>query len=253
MKVLDILKRHFPENEYAILPEVRNAAGHQSSRSADYVLMNMWPSRGLAVHGIEMKSGRGDWLKEIKSPEKAEAIFKYCDYWWLLTTNDNVAKIDEIPDTWGWKHISNGKIRTIKEAPKLKPAPLERGIIASMIRRASDKTNYIHSDSIQDHIKRESEAQVRIQNRNYERMQKEYDDLKNIVSEFEKHSGIRILNRFMWGSATLKNIGKAVDVVAKHDVSKVVDQIDKMKEQLKIIHDNLENELEYLQSLEDNG
>ena len=33
-------------------------------RYADAIAMNLWPSRGLAVHGFEIKISRGDWQRE---------------------------------------------------------------------------------------------------------------------------------------------------------------------------------------------
>jgi hypothetical protein len=82
MSVFEILRKRFPENEYALMAEVRDKAGFDASRSADYIAVNLWPSRGLSVNGIELKSFRSDWLSELRKPEKAEKIFQYCDYFW---------------------------------------------------------------------------------------------------------------------------------------------------------------------------
>jgi len=44
----------------------------------------LWPSRGLHLMGFEIKAGRGDWLRELKDPGKAEGIAAYCDQWWVV-------------------------------------------------------------------------------------------------------------------------------------------------------------------------
>src|SRR3990167_200745 len=95
LTIWNILRKHFPENEYALMAEVRDRAGFHASRSADFIAVNLYPSRGLAVNGIELKSHRGDWLGELKNPKKAENIFQYCDHFWLLTADESVARIEE--------------------------------------------------------------------------------------------------------------------------------------------------------------
>jgi hypothetical protein len=158
-EIWELLQRKFPAQQYALMAEVRDAAGFSASRSADYMAMNLWPSRGLTVTGIELKSYRGDWLNELKNPKKAEAIFKYCDYFYLLTTDEKIANLSEIPDSWGWMCIKGKTLRTLKQAPKLNPTPLSRDIVATMLKRAIDKTEYVHINSIEDKIQAARDSQ----------------------------------------------------------------------------------------------
>lgn len=150
--IFSLLQKRYPANEYALMKEVRDAAGFGASRSADYIAVNLWPSRGLSINGIEEKRFRSDWLSELKKPQKAENIFKYCDYFWLLTCDDSVAKLDEIPITWGWLSIKGEKIYVKKEAPQLQPIQLTRNFLCAMLKRAVDKTDFVHIDSIKDKI-----------------------------------------------------------------------------------------------------
>ena len=48
-----ILRGRFPENEFVLIQEVSDASGFSRSRSLDWMLINIWPSRGLAITGIE--------------------------------------------------------------------------------------------------------------------------------------------------------------------------------------------------------
>jgi len=77
--VLDALRyRHRPP-AWAFLEKVRNGTGYQrDARTADAIAMSVWPSRGLTLHGFEVKVVRGDWLRELRDPEKADEFFKYC-------------------------------------------------------------------------------------------------------------------------------------------------------------------------------
>jgi hypothetical protein len=71
-----VLRKIFPETEYVLISEVSDAAGFSRSRSLDYMVINLWESRGLAINGIEQKSNRSDWLKELRNPEKQQNHFK---------------------------------------------------------------------------------------------------------------------------------------------------------------------------------
>lgn len=191
--VYNILRKRYPANEYALMAEVSNAAGHARNRSADYILMGLWPSRGLHLSGFELKSHRSDWLSELKNPAKAETFFKYCDFWWLITVGDGVAKKEEIPGPWGWMVIVNDKILVKKEAPKnQEPVELTRGFLAALLKRASDKTEFVHRDSIKEEITKSNENAVRFVKQDLERTKSEYISYQKQVSEFEKKSGINI-------------------------------------------------------------
>lgn len=192
--VFPILRKHFPEDKYVLLEEVRDKAGYSASRSADYIVMGLWPSRGLSLQGIELKSSRTDWLSEFKKPAKAENIFQYCDYFWLLTEGFDVAKKEEIPETWGWMNINQkGKVEIIKQAPKCIPTTaIDRHFLAALLKRASSKANYIRTDEIEDRLKLAEQIGLQKGMEHRLRMEKELNALKDVVREFQKESGIRL-------------------------------------------------------------
>ena len=128
--IWDQLRRFYPENQYALLSEVRNDAGFNASNAADYIAIGLWPSRGLDIIGIELKMFRSDWLRELKKPEKAEPIFKYCDYFFLLCGDENIARKEEIPENWGYLYSKGNKIKVGKAAPMLYPSHIEKGFLA---------------------------------------------------------------------------------------------------------------------------
>ena len=70
----DALRVKLPAGEYALMHEVRDAAGSQANRSIDVLAMSLWPSRGLYLTGIELKTDRGDWRRELRNPAKAESV-----------------------------------------------------------------------------------------------------------------------------------------------------------------------------------
>lgn len=210
VSVWSLLEKRFPASEYALLAEVRDKAGTSASRSADGIAVGLWPSRGLEVIGLEIKSFRGDWLRELKNPAKAENIFQYCDRWYLVTADETVAKIEEIPAAWGWLNCKGNRVMTMKEAPTCPSKPLDRHFVAAMLKRACQ--GKVSFDSISERIEaaREAGKQTERTQRGYdlERKTKEYDTLFESVKVFEEKSGVVI--RESWQR---RKIGDAVKFV----------------------------------------
>lgn len=223
-QTLDILLKKFPPNEYALMAEVRDAAGFGASRSADFLLMGLWPSRGLDMIGIERKSYRGDWLSELKKPQKAENIYQYCDRWYLLTDNENVARIEEIPINWGWMHINvDGKLKVIKEAPKINPIPISKSFLACLLKRSACKDGWVTAQSIDIRIS-ESFDKGKKQGKMFsDRAKQDYKTLANEVKEFEDTTGIKLQNQ-RWG-VTGKKLGEAVNFIINGGIDEIKNQM----------------------------
>ena len=124
-----------------LLPQVRNAAGFDATRTADAIVMNLWPSRGLHLEGFEVKCSRADVLKELRDPSKAEAFSRYCEKWWLVVASECLIKEEELPEPWGLLVVSgDGERRRLavrKEAPVNYEAPkvLPKSLLAAMMRQ----------------------------------------------------------------------------------------------------------------------
>lgn len=234
----EMLQTRYRPAEYALMAEVRDAAGHGASRSADFLAVNLWPSRGLAIEGIELKSYRGDWLSELKNPKKAEAIFKYCDYFWLLTTDDTIAKLEEIPVTWGWMCVQGNRIIVKKEAPKLEPTPCTRSFIVAMLKRAADKSNFVHIDSIQTRIdEAKLAAKTKAENNKDYRVTKA-DELIKDVKAFEEASGLQITQYGNYGH-TLKKVGQAVKFLMNGGTDNILNLFKQFRGATQSMNENL--------------
>jgi len=160
------IRERFCQPEYATFFEVANKTGG-ASRYADAIAMNLFPSRGLELHGFEIKVSRSDWLNELKNPEKAEEIAKFCERWWIVCT-ENVVVREELPPTWGLLVFKDGKLRQIIAAPKLKAQPLTKSFIAALLRRANEL------DATQLNVEVEKRvAQIKLDYEN--RLQRELD------------------------------------------------------------------------------
>lgn len=205
------LKERFAPPAWAFLREVGNATGSNCRRHADAVAMSIWPSRGLELHGIEVKASRSDWLKELENPEKAESVCKFCDRWWLVVGDEKIVRQGELPPTWGLLIPGNGKLKVSVEAPKLDPLPVSRGFLASLLRRTAE-------GSLEEAEKRKVQAESFEAGRKAEEASskstaKRYQELLGKVREFEAASGLHI----EYGYEGPTKIGQAVRKVLNGD------------------------------------
>ncbi len=200
-KIVEALRRRYPAPAYAFFTEVRNQTGFQKrERTADAMVMGLYPSRGLTLHGFEVKASRSDWLKEMKAPDKAEAIQLYCDRWWLVVGSASIVQPSELPETWGLLVPSGNGLKVKVDAPKLEPKPLDRLLVASILRcavRASDQD--LKAAKMQG-IKVGRECEVAY-------WCSMLDQLKKTVATFQEASGVEIS---IWNG---KHIGEAVKFV----------------------------------------
>lgn len=196
----------YPTSSYATFFEVADGTGGNRSRAADAVVVGLWPSRGLEIEGIEFKVSRGDWQRELKQPEKAEAIAKYCDRWWIVAP-PGVVVVDELPGTWGLIEVKVGiESRIKKQAPKLEPRPIDRTFFAALSRAAAKPDAKRRQREIQqahaDGVKQgKSRAAAEL-----EHAEKNLTLLQQKVDAFEKAAGFRIQS---WGKSP-HDIGQIV-------------------------------------------
>lgn len=142
-KVASVLARRFKAPEYAFVRSVQGGTGasRNAGRQMDAFAMGLWPSRGLARHGFEIKVSRADWLKELKQPHKAEAFARFCHYWWIAVPEATEIVMDlELPDGWGLLEVKGGKVWTVRDAPRREAQDLTIDFIAALLRRCTEQS-----------------------------------------------------------------------------------------------------------------
>lgn len=187
---------------YYVLTNVRNGTGYGKAEGyADALMMSVWPSRGLQLIGAEFKVSRSDWLREKKDPAKAEKFFKHCHRWYLITAN-NAARLEEIPEPWGWMVAGQNGLKTMKEAPELKPEPPDWSLFASIFRNCSADNQGLVAKSevekiVSERLAREHENLQDTLNHLGEQIVAEkerYSELVRALNEFENASGVKLVN-----------------------------------------------------------
>lgn len=192
--ILNQLRERYAAPQYAIFFEVANGTGVHTSRYADAIAMSLFPSRGLDIYGFEVKTDRGDWLKELKTPKKAEAIAAYCDFWFVVTGDEKVALKAEVPRNWGLLVSRDGILKQVKGAERLDPTPIDRKFLGALLRRADEWIK--HELENDERLKRERQIgfeQGKVdQAWDSKRAVADFNELKRALAEFETKSGISI-------------------------------------------------------------
>lgn len=241
-EMLAALRRRFAPGTWAFLNHVRNGTGwsRKVTRTADAIAMSLWPSRGLEVHGIEIKVSRADWVKELASPAKAEAICRFCDRWWVAVDNVEIVRPGELPPTWGLLIPRGGSLISKVDAPKLDAEPMDRLFIAALLRRATERT----ADEI--YLKAEVEARLRAEedalrerwNPQFTRLTREHALLAERVRKFKEASGVNIDE---WREA--EKIGEAVALVLRGGHENLRGQLENLRGHAERIVKAIEQEI----------
>ena len=205
-QVVAAIRKAYPTSAWAVLEQVGNSVGFKCGRWADVVAISLWPSRGLEVLGFEVKVSRSDWKAELAQPEKADAIQRYCDRWWIAAPAGVVPK-DEVPPNWGLMEVTGNKLKVRKQAPRLTPCEWDKGFIAAILRRKSDADARMIADAISAaSILTDESVVMKLHDaeRRADRVANELESYQESVAEFEKASGVSI-TRWTGG-----RIGRAV-------------------------------------------
>lgn len=230
-----LLGNRFCSPGFAFIPQVRNGTGYlKTTRTADALAMGLWPSRGLFLHGFEIKVQCGDWIKELKNPEKAEALAQFCDFWWIVAPQD-IIKPEEIPTTWGLMVPFGETTKIIKQAQQLTPEPIDKLFLAALLRRAQEVvTPEAKLKSSFDEGKKKGREEFK---QEFEYATRDYKELQQAVLLFEKKSGVSIDK---WSS---ENIGDAVRMVLDGEHLRIKVNLQNLLEQSERITARIKEEL----------
>lgn len=192
--------------------KVTDGTGSNFSRIADAVAMNLWPSRGAAVHGFECKVSRADWLSELRKPEKADPIARFCEYWWIVAPKE-IIKPGELPETWGHLYPRGNSLHIAVKAPKLNAQPLDKLFIGAMLRRAAEDMvprSQIEAELAERYKRGREDAEKHAEAHmaaTHKANKMKLQRLEAAVAKFQESSGVTI---DLWDYG---NIGNAVRVV----------------------------------------
>jgi len=222
---LDLLHKRYAEPEWAVFEQVG-----VSTRYADAIAVNLWQSRGYAIHGFEIKTERGDWLRELKQPEKAEPFYNYCDYWWVVAPK-GIVKEDELPPNWGLLEAGVSRMKISVDAPKLTPSPITRAFFASLIRQGRKALDATALRMQQDVIsKKHEEAEQRIQ-REIERGTRKLRQIEQNIAKFEEATGLQF-NRYEGPPARIIKVAQKLVELELYGSDHLLSELDYLADKL---------------------
>lgn len=208
--IYDALRERYCAPQYALFYEVANGTGSNIRRYCDALAMSLFPSRGLHMHGFEVKVSKQDWRRELDNPHKAEeGIFKFCDHWWIVTPAGLVDKA-ELPPTWGLLELQvsgdllkgtyKAALRQAVAAPKLEAQQMSRSFIAALLRRADEANTGRIERAVRERVEKQTSGiKTEIEDRVKERRSTAERKLEKIeaierqlgmsLSDYEVHEG----------------------------------------------------------------
>lgn len=186
------LRAKYTLPHYILLFEVRDSTGFDSTRSADAICVSLYASRGREVSGFEIKASRSDWLRELKQPEKAEEIGKFCDYFWLVTQDESIARLEEIPGPWGWMAVKGQRLKILKKADKLQPVALDRPMLCSLLYALRQQCLSEIDKQIGERVSERVASEQTSIRYSLEQAERRSESDRKLIDDFERESGLRI-------------------------------------------------------------
>lgn len=235
--IADLLSLRFRVPHWAFLRSVRNGTGFPASlRTADAMAMSLWPSRGLELHGFEIKVDRRDWLGELKHPEKAEAICQFCDHFWIVATEKVVLEAD-VPKTWGWMEVRKERLHVVKAAPELSHISPSRLFLASLLRTAVAQVSpeAQQKEAYERGFRKGREEGETCTVRNEQYVKEKIERWEKVAEDFKAKTGVYISD-YSNGS----DIGDAVRAVMNGDHLKIAHRLQDLRVRAQGIVDDVD-------------
>jgi len=233
-QIIDRLAERHAAPAWAFFPHLRNQTGYGLPiRTVDAVAMSLYPSRGLYLHGFEIKTDRTDWLRELKNPEKADDFAQHLDFFSVVTPPDIVRK-GEVPATWGHIVVKGKTLHYAQPSERLthEDSKLSREIVASLLRRAHESREASPGAVALREAQRKgreegAETFTKMQEQLVAHGKFEAEKLLGRIKRFEEGSGINIDS---WES---DKIGDAVQTLLRADIdfSQIGPEIERMETQ----------------------
>lgn len=188
--LMGMIRKRFSGPGWHVFEELSNSTGSSARRRADAVAFGIWPSRGHALIGIEIKRSRGDVQKELDEPRKADAVGKFMDEWWLVVESEKIIDGLVIPSTWGVLAPRHKVLRVVRKAPSLSPASMSRGFAAAMIQHVL--RTYVPRADLEKVQAEIAERAKLDRSEDHRAADHDLEDLREMVAEFEEKAGIKI-------------------------------------------------------------
>lgn len=216
-----LIAKAYTEPQHAVFFEVP-VNPDSTGRRIDALAIALWRSKAFALTGFEVKVSRSDWLRELKDPSKSDALFKYCDYFYVVAPQvdgKDIIKPEEIPENWGYKLATPKGLRSIKKAPRLSPAEMPKSLMISILRREGRRETSASRAQAEKSV-RDARAQITEQvarevSSKTSQLRHELALIKNEIVKFEEATGIPLSKTLeMYKSRiSAKDLGETINFI----------------------------------------
>jgi hypothetical protein len=176
----------YREPEWYLGFEVGNSCGCEVKRHADAIAINAYPSRSFETRGFEIKVSRSDLQRELNESAKAEEIYGFTNYWFLVVPK-GLTKDMAIPETWGVIEFDGEKLRQKKQAT-FHESTITKGFMIAFIRgrqRADARNKAVEREELKQEVIREVQY---LSSYN----EKEYNKIKEKLEILRKETGFTV-------------------------------------------------------------
>lgn len=134
-----LLRDRWRQPEFASFVEMASTTGG-AGRRIDFFAVSCWASKGGKGHaiGVEVKASRGDFLRELKNPEKREFAWSVAHECWFAVEKGVVADVSEVPEGWGLLERTAAGLVCKRAAQQRKIEPWPWSFVAAFARRVTD-------------------------------------------------------------------------------------------------------------------
>lgn len=179
---------------FIVAVQVNNGAGFSYNRTIDAVVFDTWPSGGLHLHGLEIKSTKADLRRELQNTEKFAGFAQHLDQFSIVAPR-GVVDIKLLPPKWGlYVEIDDGTVRARRKPLMLhdegRRLTINRSLAAAFARALV--TRSLSNEAKVAEFKRGQEHGKNEMKRDIKHSQRELDVFVEAIENFETASGIKI-------------------------------------------------------------
>jgi hypothetical protein len=207
--ILKTWPMHSLRPRFVVAVQVHNGAGFSYGRRLDAVVFDTWPSTGMYLHGIEIKTTKADLRRELQDTAKFAEFSGYLDLFSIVAPT-GIVDLDLLPPKWGlYCPTAEGTLRARRKPLMLhqegKRMTIDRSITAAFARALVDRS--MDKEGIKAEYDRGYAKGQDARARELDLLAHDIAAYKKLVAEFEAASGIKLDG---WRSG---EIGEAVKVV----------------------------------------
>jgi hypothetical protein len=207
-QLLDALRRHYigpeplPGGVFLTELQVPDREEH-TVRRADAVYLSFTRARGHAIDVHEVKVTRGDFLRELDRPQKAEAWWKYSSRWWIVSPHPTITPPDLLPEGWGLMCPGRrGRRFTVIQAPAVRHPTVDLTLLIELAKRLDlDRARLVgQAEREAEYARRELQLQAKRE----ERLTGPTDEQQRrleALADLERLTGVRLTAPGSWHPA----------------------------------------------------